>query len=76
MSKYVFTKSQQSCRFPQDVEHIMEIFKAKGHEISFIDAELAWEDFSDDMCAGWMMMYEDDDHVFEIVASRCEKIDD
>jgi hypothetical protein len=39
----------------------VRIFAERGYEISATDAENAWEQFSDSMCAGWMMLGEDDE---------------
>jgi hypothetical protein len=47
--------------FESDVKRIVRIFAERGYEISATDAENAWEQFSDSMCAGWMMLGEDDE---------------
>jgi hypothetical protein len=42
----------------------VKIFADKGYEISATDAVRAWEQFSENMAAGWMSLG-DDDEVFE-----------
>jgi hypothetical protein len=42
----------------------VKIFADRGYEISATDAVKAWEQFSENMAAGWMSLG-DDDEVFE-----------
>jgi hypothetical protein len=51
--------------YPYDVEHIVKVFADRGIEISYTDAKLAWETYSDSMSAGWMMLGENDDRIFD-----------
>lgn len=49
--------------YQNDIDSIVKIFAERGYEISHSDAVHAWEQYSDSMAAGWMMLG-DDDEVF------------
>ena len=55
-----------------DLKKIVEVFADKDIEISTEEAKVAWQKYSDSMCAGWMMLGSDDNifdsisHYFEI----------
>jgi hypothetical protein len=59
--------------YQNDINRIVEIFADKGYEISATDAVHAWEQFSENMCAGWMSLG-DDDEVFEDAFSYFEEV--
>jgi hypothetical protein len=59
--------------YQSDIDRIVEIFADKGYEISATDAVHAWEQFSENMCAGWMSLG-DDDEVFEDAFSYFEEV--
>lgn len=69
MDKLEFLGSD--CRYPEDVERIVQICSKHGFEISHADAQLAWEDFSESMAAGWILLHEDDYEVFLVIKGRC-----
>jgi hypothetical protein len=50
-----------------DVDRIVRIFADRGYEISHSDARLAWERYSDSMCAGWLILDEDPSRVFNSI---------
>lgn len=37
-----------------EVDEIREILNEKGYEMDRVSAYLAWSDFSDSYCAGWL----------------------
>jgi hypothetical protein len=43
------------------IDRIVKIFADKGYEISATDAVRAWEQFSENMAAGWMSLGSDDE---------------
>lgn len=51
--------------YTKDIERIVKVFADRGYEISSEDALRAWEEFSDSMCAGWMILGSDDEQVFQ-----------
>ena len=59
--------------YQNDIDRIVKIFADKGYEISATDAVHAWEMFSENMCAGWMSLG-DDDEVFEDAFSYFEEV--
>ena len=66
MLKKLKVKEQYNHHFEyqNDIDRIVKIFADKGYEISATDAVRAWEQFSENMAAGWMSLG-DDDEVFE-----------
>jgi hypothetical protein len=75
MLKKLKVKEQYNHHFEyqSDINRIVEIFADKGYEISATDAVHAWEQFSENMCAGWMSLG-DDDEVFEDAFSYFEEV--
>ena len=65
MLKKLTVKQQYNHHFEyqNDIDRIVNIFADRGYEISHTDAVHAWEQFSENMCAGWMSLG-DDDEVF------------
>ena len=61
-------------RWKDDVDRIVKICAANGYFISETDAQHAWEEYSDSMCAGWLFLGNDDD-VFNTVMQYCEEVD-
>jgi hypothetical protein len=66
MLKKLKVKEQYNHHFEytNDIDRIVTIFADRGYEISATDAVKAWEQFSNDMAAGWMSLGSDDE-VFE-----------
>lgn len=46
--------------YTDDINRIVKIFADRGYEITSEDAFRAWEEFSDSMCAGWLILGSDD----------------
>ncbi len=59
--------------YTKDISRIVEIFAQRGYEISHSDALRAWEEYSDSMCAGWLILGEDDE-VFQDVFHYFEEV--
>jgi hypothetical protein len=51
--------------YQSDIDRIVQVFAERGYEISESDAVLAWEKYSDSMCAGWMSLGEDDEVFYD-----------
>jgi len=62
--KYVYEK-EEDIHYPCDVDRIVKVFEDRGHELSRNDAHAAWEAYSDALCAGWLILPDEDEHVFE-----------
>jgi hypothetical protein len=43
-------------RYPEDVHRIVKSLESLGYTITPEDAEWAWEEYSDDRCAGWLFV--------------------
>lgn len=41
-------------KWPEDIDHIIKALARLGYEISHNSARMAWEDYSQTMCAGWI----------------------
>jgi hypothetical protein len=54
-------------RHEGDVAIIVRIIKKNGYDISPYDAQMAWEDYSDSMAAGWMGLPESDAEVWDSI---------
>lgn len=61
-------------RYPIDVAHIVEAFRQHGLCIHTQDAEQAWNEYSDTMCAGWMRLPRTQREIVE--ACLCFLVDD
>jgi hypothetical protein len=66
MKKLRFKKDyNHHYEYQSDINRIVQVFAEHGYEISESDAVLAWEKYSDSMCAGWMMLGEDDEVFYD-----------
>lgn len=48
-------------QYESDVERLVQDFAKCGYMVNDVDAYRAWCDFSYEMAAGWMMLYDDPD---------------
>lgn len=60
-------KEEFTHRFIEDVERIQEICKTRGYDFSLVECQIAWDDYSDSMCAGWMHLPKENDNVWGCV---------
>lgn len=51
-------------RWVADCERIVRVMKTAGFDISMRDAQRMWEEYSDGLCAGWIMLPESDEDIF------------
>jgi hypothetical protein len=66
MKKLRFKKDyNHHYEYQSDIGRIVQVFAERGYEISESDAVLVWEKYSDSMCAGWMMLGEDDEVFYD-----------
>lgn len=75
MTRLRFKRPDERDPYQYDVERIVRIFKDRGYDLSYDDARAAWEDFSDSMAAGWMMLDDDDSAVFATLRYRLDEDD-
>lgn len=55
-----------------DCVRIQKILAERGYRASLSDCEKLWDRFSDSMCAGWMILNENDEDVFQNISSYIE----
>ena len=64
-------KNTAHIRYPEDVARIKRICKERGYKISRHDAQSAWEEYSDSMAAGGLILHDDDEEVFRTIIRYC-----
>lgn len=67
MIRLKYIENNYSIDYPQDIVRIVDVFYSRGYIISYGDAAKAWEQYSDTLCAGWIMLPEEDETVFETI---------
>lgn len=73
MIRLKYKYDRHSLHYPQDVVRIVDIFADRGYIITYNDAARAWEEYSDGLCAGWLVLPDDDEEVFETVFNHFEE---
>lgn len=53
--------------YPHDVERIQRVFVDKGFVISRSGAHDAWDKYSDSFAAGWLILPDDDNVLFDAI---------
>lgn len=53
-----------------DVKRIQQVLLDNNYSSLLEDCVGLWDDYSDDFCAGWMCLPENDDELFDILESR------
>lgn len=76
MKKLVYVNPEGTEHYPHDIDRIIEVCRNRGYEVSRNDALLAWQDYSDSMCAGWMGLHKSDDDLFLEVQSRLQEVEE
>jgi len=56
--------SADSCRYPSDVKRICDVAISHGIVLSPQEAEKAWEEYSDMLCAGWINLPEGEEEIW------------
>jgi hypothetical protein len=72
MSTFIYRQKEEFC-YKHDVLRIVEAFANMGHTISEIDAQLAWEEHSDDLCAGWLILPDTDREIMNALIPYLEE---
>jgi aspartokinase-like uncharacterized kinase len=65
--KILRIKNPESLRFPEDVARISKILLEKGYMATSDQCEYLWEIYSDSLCAGWLILPEDDEYVLNCI---------
>ncbi len=69
MQELHYTTSEDR-EYEHDVRRMAKIMAERGYSVSASNLKKAWEDYSESMAAGWMMLDEDDDLVFSTLRNR------
>lgn len=51
--------------YQEDIDKLKEAYRRKGYYITNSQAESAWPDYSETLCASWLMMGDDLESLFE-----------
>lgn len=52
-------------RYPADCDRICRVLGSYGIVVSLHDAERMWGEYSESLCAGWLILPESDEEIFE-----------
>lgn len=61
--------------FPGDVDRIIDACAKNNFSIDRETAIRAWMAYSESLCAGWIMMFDEDHHIIEAILSVCDIVD-
>ena len=62
--------------YPEDVKRIGKILFEKGYWGTPDECQTLWEMYSDDLCAGWLILPEDDELVYKSIRPYIDDPDD
>lgn len=54
--------------YKSDVERIVRVLAEREIQCAPLDAQFLWEEYSESMAAGWMMLPESDDEVYGCIS--------
>ena len=57
-------------RWIDDVKRIQKVLLDNDYTSTLKDCANLWDNYSEDMCAGWMCLPEDDEELFSILEYR------
>jgi len=73
MIRKIFSETNFDHRHLQDVLRLQRVMLENGYEADLLSAAQIWEDYSDDMCAGWIFLPDDDDELWQEIEWRVEQ---
>ena len=59
-------------RYQSDCKRIQNILEKNGYRASLEDCEKLWDKYSDSMCAGWIILPDDDEDVYSNIRMYIE----
>ena len=59
-------------KLAQDCIRIMEILNKNSVVCSYYEAYIAWDNYSDSLCASWIILPESDEEIFNILVEQEE----
>lgn len=60
-------KDPNEIRYPEDIERIGKLLFCEGYWSTPEECQQLWKLYSDDLCAGWLILPEDDDAVLAAI---------
>ena len=57
----------QKIDYPEDCLRIRNVLFVHGYIASFTECEELWAEYSNDLCAGWIFLPEEDDDIWRIL---------
>lgn len=58
--------------YPKDVKRIQQVLRDRGYDASLFECEMLWSKYSDSMAAGWMILPDSDNEVFDCISYYIE----
>jgi hypothetical protein len=58
--------------YGSDIDRMRDVMRTAGYDVSRTDCSLAWDAYSDSMCAGWMSLPESDETLAYILKQYLE----
>ena len=60
--------------FPEDIMRIRKVMKDRGIEITIAEADSLWSSHSDEWCAGWLVLPDDDNELARLIIDTAKRI--
>lgn len=65
--KIGLSKEYENITYPEDVQRIINIMKARNIEVTPSEVDDIWRMYSEDYCAQWLYLPDEDNEIFEII---------
>lgn len=65
-------KIKNKHRYPDDVKRILSVLIAHGYQATEEQAISLWDEYSDSMAAGWMMLPDEDKDIYSCIEDYIE----
>lgn len=72
MKQLIYKPTAQKDIYPQDTDRIMSVLRKNGYSVSRKDVVLTWRDHSDQYCAEWLELPNDDNELMKIILHNME----
>jgi len=72
MIRKINNDAQFEHRWYDDVVKIQSVLRENNYAADLKDCAELWQDYSDDVCAGWMGLPEEEEAIWRILQNRVE----
>lgn len=62
--------------YRSDVLRIQQAFADAGYDISELEAHALWREYSEDVCAGWLFLPDNDADIVACLRGKFETVED